>query len=78
MIDYHIHTNFSDSKNSRKNHIEKAKSLKEYDLTFELNTSGMDKECKEFYPSDEFLQILCDYKIPVTLGSDSHKVENLN
>jgi histidinol-phosphatase (PHP family) len=59
-------------------YIDVAKCLKEYDLTFELNTSGMDKECKEFYPSDEFLQILCDYKIPVTLGSDSHKAENLN
>lgn len=55
-----------------------AQVLKDSDIVFELNTSGIDKECKEFYPSDEFLQILCDYKVPVTLGSDSHKVENLN
>ena len=54
-----------------------AKVLKESDVTFELNTSGMDKPCKEFYPSDQFLKILFQYGVPVTLGSDSHQIDNL-
>lgn len=51
--------------------------LKESDMVFELNTSGKDKDCKEFYPSDQFLKILYEHKVPVTLGSDSHSINHL-
>lgn len=54
-----------------------AKSLKKNNVAFELNTSGMDKDCKEFYPSDKFLNVLCKHQVNVTLGSDSHKKEHL-
>ncbi len=54
-----------------------AKVLKESDVAFELNTSGLDKRCNEFYPSEPFLQILFQHDIPVTLGSDTHKTEDL-
>ena len=46
--------------------------MKSLDLTVELNTSGIDKPCGEPYPSMEFLRILCQHEIPVTVGSDSH------
>jgi len=42
------------------------------DVVFELNTSGLDKPCKELYPSDEFLKSCFDQNVPVTLGSDAH------
>ena len=58
-------------------YIETAQALKNADVVYELNTSGMDKDCKEFYPSDKFLTILYELNIPVTLGSDSHKVDHL-
>ena len=54
-----------------------AKILSESDVAFELNTSGLDKDCKEFYPSEQFLKILFQHNVPVTLGSDTHQVENL-
>lgn len=54
-----------------------AKELKQNNLCFELNTSGMDKPCKEFYPSENFLRILCANKVPVALGSDTHVLNNL-
>jgi len=41
-------------------------------VVFELNTSGLDKPCKEFYPSDQFLKSCFDKNVPVTLGSDAH------
>ena len=54
-------------------HYERIASLlKSHDLAVEVNTSGIDKRCKEQYPSKEFLRILCQHDIPVTTGSDSH------
>lgn len=54
-----------------------AKILKDADVAYELNTSGMDKDCKYFYPSDQFLKILFQHQVPVTLGSDTHKIADL-
>lgn len=49
------------------------KAFKKADVVIELNTSGLDKPCNEFYPSEEFLKICRKEKIPVTLGSDAHQ-----
>ena len=52
--------------------------LKENKVAFELNTSGKNKPCNEFYPSEEILKMAFEKNIPITLGSDAHKIENLN
>ena len=41
-------------------------------VTFEVNTSGIDRPCGEFFPGEAFLKELYDAGVPVTLGSDSH------
>jgi len=41
-------------------------------MVVELNTSGMDKPVREFYPGADFLRRLKKYGVPVTLGSDAH------
>jgi histidinol phosphate phosphatase HisJ family len=49
--------------------------FKQSGVVVELNTSGLTKPCKEFYPSYPFLQELKRQKVPVTLGSDAHRPE---
>ncbi|MGE0078336.1 MAG: histidinol-phosphatase HisJ family protein [Bacteroidales bacterium] len=56
---------------------ETAKVFSDYGVTFELNTSGKNKPCAEFYPSTNFLEVLHHYKVPVTLGSDAHVEQNI-
>ena len=46
--------------------------LKTMDCTVEVNTSGIDSNAGEPYPSPEFLKILCRHDVPVTVGSDAH------
>lgn len=54
-----------------------AKAFKDADVVIELNTSGKDKMCKEFYPSDQFLSSCFQQNVPITLGSDTHKVSHI-
>lgn len=56
---------------------ETAKIFADYGVVFEVNTSGRDKPCAEFYPAQLFIEILHYYKVPVTLGSDSHFAKNV-
>lgn len=49
-----------------------AKIFAESGVAIELNTSGKNKPCREFYPSDKFLEYCFLYNVPVTLGSDAH------
>lgn len=54
-----------------------AKVFAQSDAVYELNTSGLDRSCKAFYPSDEFIQICFNNNVPVTLGSDAHRANNI-
>ncbi|HRW63653.1 MAG TPA: histidinol-phosphatase HisJ family protein [Bacteroidales bacterium] len=56
---------------------ETAKVFAESNAVVELNTSGKDKPCKEFYPSVDFLKQCFNHGVPVTLGSDSHHIPHL-
>lgn len=38
----------------------------------EINSSGLQKPCQELYPSLEFLKILREAEVGITLGSDAH------
>jgi len=52
---------------------ETLKILKEANVVMELNTSGIDRPCGEFFPSREILSLACKLGVPVTLGSDAHQ-----
>lgn len=42
------------------------------DVAIEINTAGLRKDCKEMYPSPQFLQIAWEHRVPLTFGSDAH------
>jgi len=46
-------------------------------MALEINSSGFDKPIKEQYPSRWIVEQCCSKKIPVTLGSDAHKPEEI-
>jgi histidinol-phosphatase (PHP family) len=52
---------------------ETLKIIKEANTVIELNTSGIDRPCGEFFPNMQILEIASNLGIPVTLGSDAHK-----
>ena len=43
----------------------------------ELNTAGLRKDCKEMYPSREFLQLAFQEDTLICFGSDAHKPEEV-
>jgi histidinol-phosphatase (PHP family) len=43
----------------------------------ELNTAGLRKDCKEIYPSREFLQLAFKKDVVICFGSDAHKPEEV-
>ena len=43
----------------------------------EINAGRIDREYGEFHPNPEFLDVLGEYDVPVTLGSDAHSPEAL-
>lgn len=51
--------------------------LQEADICVEVNTAGLYAPAGEFYPGLEFLKICFHKKIPVTLGSDAHRPEDV-
>jgi len=46
-------------------------------VAFEINTSGRDRPCAEFFPGTELLTAFCNGGVPVTIGSDSHLKEQI-
>ncbi|MBL9131701.1 MAG: histidinol-phosphatase, partial [Verrucomicrobiaceae bacterium] len=46
-------------------------------VAMELNTSGLNKSYHEMNPGEEMLRMMADRKIPVVIGSDSHKPERV-
>jgi histidinol-phosphatase (PHP family) len=53
--------------------LDAMKAIKENGLVVEINTAGLRKPVGEIYPGVEILEIIKEMKIPLTLGSDSHK-----
>lgn len=51
---------------------ETLKVVKESGMAVEINTSGLRKPVKEVYPSEQILNIVSEFGIPLTLGSDAH------
>jgi len=47
------------------------------DITIEINTNGMNKPAKEFYPSREILEKAYELGIKVTTSSDAHRADRV-
>ena len=50
---------------------------KKHNCAIELNTAGLQKDCKEIYPSREILQLAFQKGVPITFGSDAHAPEEV-
>ncbi len=53
------------------------KAIKDADMTVELNSAGLRKPCKEIYPGEKLMELISEYDIPVTFGSDAHKPDDV-
>ena len=53
------------------------KAIKKAGMAVEINTAGFRKPAKEQYPSKELLQMCYENSIPITFGSDAHKIEQI-
>jgi histidinol-phosphatase (PHP family) len=51
--------------------------IKKAGLCIEINTSGLRRDEREVYPGEKILGMVRDLKIPLTLGSDAHKPEQV-
>ena len=56
---------------------ETAEVLARSGVGFEINTSGKDRPCGEFFPGRELLSAFFKADVPVTMGSDSHLKEQI-
>lgn len=63
--------------NQQKLYEETLKVIKDSNCVVELNTGGLDRECKEFTPSETILKICYDLQIPITLSSDAHSPKQI-
>lgn len=57
--------------------IKALKLVKKKGITMEINTSGLRKDVKEQYPSEEILKKAFELDIPVLLGSDAHNPNDI-
>lgn len=51
--------------------------FKKNNVCIEVNTSGLNKPCKEIYPSEKFLKLCFASGVLITLGSDAHNPRNV-
>jgi histidinol-phosphatase (PHP family) len=49
-----------------------AKTMKKYDVAFEVNTNGRNRPLADFYPDRRFLHVFREENIPVCVNSDAH------
>jgi histidinol-phosphatase (PHP family) len=49
-----------------------ARSMKQHDVVFEVNTNGRNRPLADFYPDRKFLYIFREEHVPVCVNSDAH------
>lgn len=49
-----------------------ARTMKRYDVVFEVNTNGRNRPLADFYPDRRFLNIFMEENVPVCVNSDAH------
>lgn len=57
--------------------IQLGQTMAEYDVAYEINTSGKFKPVGEIYPSQEIVDHFFQLNVPVTIGSDAHAPEEV-
>lgn len=53
------------------------RAIKENNLCMEINTSGLRKRVAEVYPAEYILELAAEYEIPLVIGSDAHKPQDV-
>ncbi|GGF97030.1 histidinol-phosphatase [Paenibacillus abyssi] len=56
---------------------ETMRTIAQYDIAIEINTSGKTKDVGGWYPSDEILERALHFGVNVTFGSDAHRPERV-
>lgn len=56
---------------------ETAEAIASSGICVEINTAGLRRPCKEIYPSEQFLTALQRLGVPIVLGSDAHRPDQL-
>lgn len=56
---------------------ETTKEAAQNNICVEVNTAGLFRPCREIYPSKQFLEMLKEHNVPVTLASDAHRPEHV-
>jgi histidinol-phosphatase (PHP family) len=50
-----------------------AETIASSQMCVEINAKGLERPCREIYPSEQFLKVLYDHDVPITFGSDAHE-----
>ncbi len=53
------------------------KAIKKADMAIEINVSGLRKPVREAYPSQGLLEEIVSLDIPITFGSDAHRIDQV-
>jgi len=53
------------------------KEIKKANMVVEINAAGYRKPVKEAYPSEDIMELLSQYDVPITFSSDAHKPEQV-
>lgn len=48
------------------------RAIKQYNLAVEINSAGLRKKVGELYPAADLVNVMFNYDIPITFGSDAH------
>jgi histidinol-phosphatase (PHP family) len=48
------------------------RAIKEHNLVIEINSAGLRKKVAELYPAADVVNMMFNYNIPITFGSDAH------
>lgn len=56
---------------------ETADVIAENGIRVEINTAGLERRCREIYPSRQLLELLKKRDVPMTLGSDAHRPQDV-
>ena len=65
------------NKNVKNAILDTLEAIKQSNMSIEINTAGLRKQCNEIYPSSDILTIAYEMGIDITFSSDAHKVEHI-
>jgi len=64
--------NYRPTENMDALYDETARIFKENNMVAEINTNGINRPCREIYPSTQILEKFKKYDVEITFGSDAH------